>query len=70
MILHLINSKEGSIFLSILFGLSLATLFKKSCKDNKCFLIKGPPITEMHNYVYKVDDDCYKYTPIVSDCDD
>lgn len=69
MIKDLLNTKMGQILLSIILGLGLATLFKKVCKDNGCIVIKGPPRQDVEKYYYKIDDDCYKYTPQVTDCE-
>lgn len=69
--MHLVkflNSNEGSIAISILFGLALAGLFRQTCKNRGCIVIKGPKTNELNNSVFKVDDKCYKYSPYVVDC--
>lgn len=68
MIGKLLKSKIGQIVISILLGLGLATIFRKVCKDNSCMVIKGPSPEEVKKYVYKIDSDCYKYTPYASAC--
>jgi hypothetical protein len=70
MIKDLLESKSGQIIISIILGLGLATLFRKVCSGNNCIIIKGPNFKEVEKYYYKVDDDCYKYTPIVTKCTD
>lgn len=62
------KSESGRIILSIILGLGLATAFQKVCKGNNCVVIKGPPMKEINNIHYKIDDECYKYSPYVRKC--
>lgn len=66
----ILRSNEGKIVISIILGFGLATLFRKVCKGNSCIVVKGPKISEVEKYYYKVDDKCFKYTPYVSPCQD
>ena len=66
---EVLNTKAGSILVSIILGLGLAAMFRQVCKDKQCIVIKGPNVQETQKYYYKVKDDCYKYTPEVTDCD-
>ncbi len=65
-----VNSPLGSYIISALFGLGLAALFRKACVDKSCVVIKGPNSNETNKFYYKIQDDCYKYTPIVTECDE
>lgn len=65
----LLNSKEGQIGISIILGLGLATMFRQSCKKGSCIVIQGPKLAEIQNTHYRLDDDCYKYSPYIVDCD-
>tara|TARA_B100000925_G_C22008996_1_gene475195 strand:- start:882 stop:1100 length:219 start_codon:yes stop_codon:yes gene_type:complete len=56
-----INTNLGKVIISIIWGLGLATLFRKVCKGRKCLIIKGPKPEDMDNKVYKFDDKCYLY---------
>ncbi len=56
-----LNSRTGIIFVSIILGLALASLFKKSCIDGNCKIIKGPPLKQVEGKVFTFDDKCYKY---------
>jgi hypothetical protein len=67
-LIKFMNSKEGSIVISVLFGLALAGLFRQTCKNRGCIVIKGPKTTEVNQNIFKVDGKCYKYTPYVVDC--
>ena len=68
MLSHVLNSEEGSILISIIIGLGLASFFRKVCKNGRCVVIKGPDVNEVRNSVYKIDQNCYKYTPTVTKC--
>lgn len=63
------NTDIGIIVFSILLGLGIAALFKKQCIDGKCYVIKTKSNpNEIAKYYWKLNDDCYKYTPKVVAC--
>lgn len=62
------NTRMGSIFLSVLLGLGLAAVFRSACKDKGCIIVKGPKQEETTKYYYKIQDNCYKYTPVITEC--
>lgn len=64
-----LDSERGSILISIIVGLGLATLFRKACKGNGCHVISGPSLSELRKNVYLQDGKCWKYTPEAADCD-
>lgn len=68
MISNIMNTEYGSIIISVVLGLGLASFFKKVCKDGRCVIIKGPPINEVNKNVYKINEECYKYTPFATKC--
>lgn len=68
MLTEIFQSKESLILLSIILGFGLATMFRKVCKDQTCIVIKGPPMKEINNTIYRIDDSCYKYTPEATKC--
>lgn len=68
MITKIMDTEYGSLIISIIIGLGLASFFKKVCKNGRCVVIKGPPITEINKNIYKIDEECYKYTPYVTNC--
>lgn len=69
MITDLLESKAGQIIISIILGLGLATIFRKACKDNSCVVVKGPSLKDVEKYYYKLEEDCYKYTPYATKCE-
>lgn len=68
MLTDMFKTESGIIILSVLLGFGLATAFKKVCTGNNCVVIKGPSIKEVRDTFYKIDDDCYKYTPYITKC--
>lgn len=67
-IINVLKTDFGSIIISILLGLGLASLFRKTCSENNCIVIKGPPIEKIKNKTFKFDDKCYKYEPEITSC--
>ena len=65
----MLDNDNGQIFVSILLGLGLGALFRKACHGDQCIVIKSPPDEETKRYYYKIDDNCYKYVPIATECD-
>lgn len=63
------KSDIGAVIISIILGLGLAALFRKSCNDNNCIIIKGPPQAEIEGKVFAFDDKCYTYKPQATSCD-
>lgn len=68
MITDVFKTDNGIIILSIILGFGLATVFKKVCTGNKCIVITGPPMKEIKDTYYRIDDECFKYTPYVTKC--
>ena len=68
-ITELFKSKQGKIIISIILGLGLASLFRQVCKGSQCIIVKGPRSDEIKNNFYKIDDDCYKYSQSVVECE-
>lgn len=72
MIKEFLKSRSGVVILSIIWGLGLATLFKKSCEGNNCRIIeyRGPTTKEVsgHWQYGGPDSDCYKLQPYIVSC--
>ena len=65
---RLIYSDFGSIVMSIILGLGLATLFRKVCKDRNCMIFKAPNIRHIQNQIFKYGNKCYKFEPNPRSC--
>ncbi len=66
---RLLHTDLGRVFLSILMGMGLATLFRKVCTDKKCILFNGPIIGDFDKKTYQYDGKCYKYKTVGAKCD-
>lgn len=65
------KSRVGIVIISIVWGLGLATLFKRSCEGKDCKVIEyhGPPIKDVeHHWQYDGDTKCYRWVPYVTKC--
>jgi hypothetical protein len=69
MMKNFINSEIGQIVISIILGVGLAAIFRKVCNGSNCVVIQGPKRSEIEKYYYKLNDDCYKYSPYPVSCD-
>jgi hypothetical protein len=43
----LLNSPMGKVFISILLGLGLATMFRTVCEEKNCIRFAGPVISDV-----------------------
>lgn len=62
------QTNVGSILISVIIGLGMASFFRRVCKDGRCVIIKGPDLKTIEDNVYKLDNECYKYTPKMTNC--
>ena len=58
---YLLNDPIGKIFISIILGLGLATMFRTECKEKNCIRFSGPILSEIDGKIYKHGDKCYQY---------
>jgi hypothetical protein len=63
-----LNSNTGSILVSIILGLGISAIFRRACSGKACVVIKAPPVKDTSGFVYRIDNNCYKYTPYVTKC--
>ena len=66
---ELLHSKAGKYMFSIILGIGLASLFRKSCNSRNCLVFKAPPIANITNNIYNYGNKCYKFTPNATKCD-
>jgi hypothetical protein len=67
-ILNLIHTRKGKIFISILIGLGLASLFRKSCENRECIAFHAPKTKDVEKNIYRHDNRCYKFTATSVSC--
>lgn len=65
----IMHTKYGKILISILLGLGLASLFRKSCKHRNCMIFKVPHIEDVSKDIFKHDGKCYKFEHETVKCD-
>ena len=46
------NEKYNKIFFSFIWGLGIAVLFRKVCKNKKCIVIQAPKDFNINNLIY------------------
>jgi hypothetical protein len=65
---RLFYTSTGQLIVSALFGLALALIFRRVCKDN-CTVYYAPYIKDIENKKFKIEDTCYEYKPYSVKCD-
>ncbi len=68
MIAEKLETQTGAIFISVIFGLGLAALFRQTCKGERCILVKSPDLEEINKHTYRYNQECYKYSPNMIPC--
>lgn len=61
-ILNIMKTKQGSCVVSIILGIGIASLFRKSCESRNCMVFHAPPLDKVKSNVFKHDDKCYTFT--------
>ena len=64
------TTEPGRIIMSVILGLGLATLFKKTCDGVNCMVFKAPSLEDIKNKKYKYGNKCFKYEMDAVACDD
>ena len=59
----------GKTIMSLLLGLGLASLFRKSCDGLKCIEFKAPSLEDIKMKKYKYGAKCFKYQMEPNVCD-
>ncbi len=65
----IMHNKYGKILISVILGLGVASLFRRSCKDRKCMVFRAPSMNEVEQNIYKHDGGCYKFSHNAITCD-
>ncbi len=67
-LLRAAKSPAGRVVLSVILGLGLATLFRKTCHALDCFSFRAPPWKEVTESVYSYGDSCYEFKSRAGPC--
>lgn len=69
---NLLYTNNGKIIISIIFGLGLASIFRKICEKKECYEFIGPKQNEIRNKIFSYDqqnNECYKVVEKNTKCD-
>jgi len=66
--IYLFQSKLAKIILSLLWGLGIASLFRKVCIDRDCIIFRAPDPKEVVDGTYIFEKSCYQFEPELSRC--
>jgi hypothetical protein len=64
------KTKQGKIFISIIWGLGLSCLFRQTCKGRNCILYKAPNNEEVQKNIYRFNNQCFRYKARGTECTD
>jgi hypothetical protein len=62
------QTESGKVIISILLGLGLATLFRRSCEGKNCIMFKAPSLEDIKKKKYKYNDKCFQYEMSSTSC--
>jgi len=65
---RLLYSPLGQIFISMLLGFGIATLFRKACNKRNCLVFQAAPLSKIKGQVFKYDNKCYNFIPKAESC--
>lgn len=65
---RLLYTEWGQVFISVLLGLGLATMFRQVCSGKNCLVFNGPVISEIDGKIYKFGEYCHKYDLNATSC--
>lgn len=66
---RLLYTPVGKVLISIILGLGLASLFRKTCEGKDCIAFRGPIIEDVSGRVFQYGDECYTYKQRATKCD-
>lgn len=70
MIDELLKTRTGVVLLSVIWGLGLSALFKKTCEGPSCRIItyRGPPLSDAKLSWQYGTNTCYRLQPYPAPC--
>ena len=63
-------SRNGVIITSILWGLGLAAMFRRVCRNRSCMVVRAPNPEWMKKQIMEKNKQCFRMMPQQSPCDD
>ncbi len=65
---ELLDNKMFIILVSLLWGFGIAIMFKKTCQNDNCVVVKVPPEFAMNNNIIRDNNRCYQLHKYPSEC--
>jgi hypothetical protein len=68
-IIKSMHTKFGQVVISIILGIGLASLFRRTCHDEDCYKFKSPKTSEVESTTYLHGGSCYKFKAETKNCE-
>ena len=65
---NILKSHDVKIVFSVIWGLGLASLFRRVCKGRNCIIYKAPSPETINGKTFSFNDKCYNYVPRLVKC--
>lgn len=65
---NLLKSNNATVIFSIIWGLGLASLFRRVCKGRDCIIYRAPTPEYIKGKTFSFDNKCYNYVPRLVKC--
>ena len=62
---QLFKYKIVTVFLSLLIGFGIASLFRKQCKHKNCIHLQSPDLQYIRKHTFRHEDKCYQYLSLI-----
>jgi hypothetical protein len=67
-LVNILKSHDVKIVFSVIWGLGLASLFRRVCKGRNCIIYRAPAINEIQGKTFGFNNKCYNYAPRLVTC--
>ena len=68
-IIKSMHTKYGQVVISIILGLGLASIFRRTCHDEDCYKFQSPKTSEVESTTYLHGGSCYKFKAETKNCE-
>lgn len=68
-IIKSMHTKFGQVVISIILGIGLASLFRRTCRNEDCYTFQSPKTGEVENTTYLHGGSCYKFKAETKKCE-
>ena len=66
---EIIEKDRFRVIAGVVLGVGLATVFRRTCGEGRCVVIRSPDERRVQTYVWKGADGCYAYRKVSESCD-